>query len=182
MNTPISRVLNDAVASINQQIQLAIDRQTTIRDKINGAAESLTTATANAAELKSELDTLITQATSSVTEVKTTYENNVKGNLDSLSANLEFHNRFHFFHAWSLERALRILLMLQVLLPSGLTGLQTDSYEFRCSVKRIFGKVNFSCSYNNFHRGFEGMSAVTNLLSEDSEDDFIFPLLSGQTG
>ena len=70
---PELTILNDAVASINQKIQLAIDRQTAIRDKINAAAEALPTATANAAELKSELDTLIAQATSSVTEVKTTY-------------------------------------------------------------------------------------------------------------
>ena len=37
---------------INQQIQLAIERQTALRDKINGAATSITTATANATDIK----------------------------------------------------------------------------------------------------------------------------------
>ena len=51
--------IQNAVNGINQQIQLAIDRQTALRDKINGAATSITTATANATTLKSELDSLI---------------------------------------------------------------------------------------------------------------------------
>lgn len=77
--------IQNAVNGINQQIQLAIERQTALRDKINGAATSITTATANATTLKSELDSLIGEATSSVKAVETTYEQNVKGNLDNLS-------------------------------------------------------------------------------------------------
>ena len=47
--------IQNAVNGINQQIQLTIG-QTALRDKINGAATSITTATANATTLKSELE------------------------------------------------------------------------------------------------------------------------------
>ena len=73
--------------SINRFKLQLIDR-TALRDKINGAATSITTATANATTLKSELDSLIGEATSSVKAVETTYEQNVKGNLDNLSNSL----------------------------------------------------------------------------------------------
>ena len=121
---PELTILNDAVASINQKIQLAIDRQTAIRDKINAAAEALPTATANAAELKSELDTLITQATSSVTEVKTTYENNVKGNLDSLSANLDSTTGSISSMLGDLDKSIQNIAGVTGSTSDGLTGLQ----------------------------------------------------------
>ena len=165
---PELTILNDAVASINQKIQLAIDRQTAIRDKINAAAEALPTATANAAELKSELDTLITQATSSVTEVKTTYENNVKGNLDSLSANLDSTTGSISSMLGDLDKSIQNIAGVTGSTSDGLTGLQKTLSNSAELLNEASGKLT-SLAATLSSEDSKDLSAVTNLLSEDPE-------------
>ena len=165
---PELTILNDAVASINQKIQLAIDRQTAIRDKINAAAEALPTATANAAELKSELDTLITQATSSVTEVKTTYENNVKGNLDSLSANLDSTTGSISSMLGDLDKSIQNIAGVTGSTSDGLTGLQKTLSNSAELLNEASGKLT-SLAATLSSENSKDLSAVTNLLSEDPE-------------
>ena len=165
---PELTILNDAVTSINQKIQLAIDRQTAIRDKINAAAEALPTATANAAELKSELDTLIAQATSSVTEVKTTYENNVKGNLDSLSANLDSTTGSISSMLGDLDKSIQNIAGVTGSASNGLTGLQktlSNSAELLNEASEKLTSLAATLSSEDS----KDLSAVTNLLSEDPE-------------
>ena len=60
-------------------IQKAKASQEAIRDAINDAATGITSATANATELKNNIDNLIAQSNSSISTVKKDYENNVKG-------------------------------------------------------------------------------------------------------
>lgn len=165
---PELTILNDAVASINQKIQLAIDRQTAIRDKINAAAEALPTATANAAELKSELDTLIAQATSSVTEVKTTYENNVKGNLDSLSANLDSTTGSISSMLGDLDKSIQNIAGVTGSASDGLTGLQKTLSNSASLLNEASGKLT-SLAATLSSEDSKDLSAVTNLLSEDPE-------------
>lgn len=165
---PELTILNDAVASINQKIQLAIDRQTAIRDKINAAAEALPTATANATELKSELDTLITQATSSVTEVKTTYENNVKGNLDSLSANLDSTTGSISSMLGDLDKSIQNIAGVTGSTSDGLTGLQKTLSNSAELLNEASGKLT-SLAATLSSEDSKDLSAVTNLLSEDPE-------------
>lgn len=165
---PELTILNDAVASINQKIQLAIDRQTAIRDKINAAAEALPTATANAAELKSELGTLITQATSSVTEVKTTYENNVKGNLDSLSANLDSTTGSISSMLGDLDKSIQNIAGVTGSTSDGLTGLQKTLSNSAELLNEASGKLT-SLAATLSSEDSKDLSAVTNLLSEDPE-------------
>ena len=165
---PELTILNDAVTSINQKIQLAIDRQTAIRDKINAAAEALPTATANAAELKSELDALIAQATSSVTEVKTTYENNVKGNLDSLSANLDSTTGSISSMLGDLDKSIQNIAGVTGSASNGLTGLQktlSNSAELLNEASEKLTSLAATLSSEDS----KDLSAVTNLLSEDPE-------------
>lgn len=165
---PELTILNDAVTSINQKIQLAIDRQTAIRDKINAAAEALPTATANAAELKSELDALIAQATSSVTEVKTTYENNVKGNLDSLSANLDSTTGSISSMLGDLDKSIQNIAGVTGSASDGLTGLQktlSNSAELLNEASEKLTSLAATLSSEDS----KDLSAVTNLLSEDPE-------------
>lgn len=165
---PELTILNDAVTSINQKIQLAIDRQTAIRDKINAAAEALPTATANAAELKSELDALIAQATSSVTEVKTTYENNVKGNLDSLSANLDSTTGSISSMLGELDKSIQNIAGVTGSASNGLTGLQktlSNSAELLNEASEKLTSLAATLSSEDS----KDLSAVTNLLSEDPE-------------
>ena len=161
-------ILNDAVASINQKIQLAIDRQTAIRDKINAAAEALPAATANASELKSELDTLIAQATSSVTEVKTTYENNVKGNLDSLSANLDSTTGSISSMLGDLDKSIQNIAGVTGSTSDGLTGLQKTLSNSAELLNEASGKLT-SLAATLSSEDSKDLSAVTNLLSEDPE-------------
>ena len=165
---PELTILNDAVASINQKIQLAIDRQTAIRDKINAAAEALPTATANASELKSELDTLIAQATSSVTEVKTTYENNVKGNLDSLSANLDSTTGSISSMLGDLDKSIQNIAGVTGSASDGLTGLQKTLSNSASLLNEASGKLT-SLAATLSSEDSKDLSAVTNLLSEDPE-------------
>lgn len=165
---PELTILNDAVASINQKIQLAIDRQTAIRDKINAAAEALPTATANAAELKSELDTLIAQATSSVTEVKTTYENNVKGNLDSLSANLDSTTSSISSMLGDLDKSIQNIAGVTGSTSDGLTGLQKTLSNSASLLNEASWKLT-SLAATLSSEDSKDLSAVTNLLSEDPE-------------
>lgn len=165
---PELTILNDAVASINQKIQLAIDRQTAIRDKINAAAEALPTVTANAAELKSELDTLIAQATSSVTEVKTTYENNVKGNLDSLSANLDSTTGSISSMLGDLDKSIQNIAGVTGSTSDGLTGLQKTLSNSAELLNEASGKLT-SLAATLSSEDSKDLSAVTNLLSEDPE-------------
>lgn len=165
---PELTILNDAVASINQKIQLAIDRQTAIRDKINAAAEALPTATANAAELKSELDALIAQATSSVTEVKTTYENNVKGNLDSLSANLDSTTGSISSMLGDLDKSIQNIAGVTGSASDGLTGLQKTLSNSAELLNEASGKLT-SLAATLSSEDSKDLSAVTNLLSEDPE-------------
>ena len=165
---PELTILNDAVTSINQKIQLAIDRQTAIRDKINAAAEALPAATANASELKSELDTLIAQATSSVTEVKTTYENNVKGNLDSLSANLDSTTGSISSMLGDLDKSIQNIAGVTGSASNGLTGLQktlSNSAELLNEASEKLTSLAATLSSEDS----KDLSAVTNLLSEDPE-------------
>ena len=165
---PELTILNDAVASINQKIQLAIDRQTAIRDKINAAAEALPAATANASELKSELDTLIAQATSSVTEVKTTYENNVKGNLDSLSANLDSTTGSISSMLGDLDKSIQNIAGVTGSASDGLTGLQKTLSNSAELLNEASGKLT-SLAATLSSEDSKDLSAVTNLLSEDPE-------------
>ena len=165
---PELTILNDAVASINQKIQLAIDRQTAIRDKINAAAEALPAATANASELKSELDTLIAQATSSVTEVKTTYENNVKGNLDSLSANLDSTTGSISSMLGDLDKSIQNIAGVTGSASDGLTGLQKTLSNSASLLNEASGKLT-SLAATLSSEDSKDLSAVTNLLSEDPE-------------
>ena len=69
-------------------IQKAKASQEAIRDAINDAATGITSATANATELKNNIDSLIAQSNSSISTVKKDYENNVKGSLDDLANDL----------------------------------------------------------------------------------------------
>ena len=69
-------------------IQKAKASQEAIRDAINDAATGITSATANATELKNNIDNLIAQSNSSISTVKKDYENNVKGSLDDLANDL----------------------------------------------------------------------------------------------
>ena len=165
---PELTILNDAVTSINQKIQLAIDRQTAIRDKINTAAEALPAATANASELKSELDTLIAQATSSVTEVKTTYENNVKGNLDSLSANLDSTTGSISSMLGDLDKSIQNIAGVTGSASDGLTGLQKTLSNSAELLNEASGKLT-SLAATLSSEDSKDLSAVTNLLSEDPE-------------
>ena len=165
---PELTILNDAVTSINQKIQLAIDRQTAIRDKINAAAEALPAATANASELKSELDTLIAQATSSVTEVKTTYENNVKGNLDSLSANLDSTTGSISSMLGDLDKSIQNIAGVTGSASDGLTGLQKTLSNSASLLNEASGKLT-SLAATLSSEDSKDLSAVTNLLSEDPE-------------
>ena len=165
---PELTILNDAVTSINQKIQLAIDRQTAIRDKINAAAEALPAATANASELKSELDTLIAQATSSVTEVKTTYENNVKGNLDSLSANLDSTTGSISSMLGDLDKSIQNIAGVTGSASNGLTGLQKTLSNSAELLNEASGKLT-SLAATLSSEDSKDLSAVTNLLSEDPE-------------
>ena len=165
---PELTILNDAVTSINQKIQLAIDRQTAIRDKINAAAEALPAATANASELKSELDTLIAQATSSVTEVKTTYENNVKGNLDSLSANLDSTTGSISSMLGDLDKSIQNITGVTGSASDGLTGLQKTLSNSAELLNEASGKLT-SLAATLSSEDSKDLSAVTNLLSEDPE-------------
>lgn len=165
---PELTILNDAVTSINQKIQLAIDRQTAIRDKINAAAEALPAATTNASELKSELDTLIAQATSSVTEVKTTYENNVKGNLDSLSANLDSTTSSISSMLGDLDKSIQNIAGVTGSASDGLTGLQKTLSNSAELLNEASGKLT-SLAATLSSEDSKDLSAVTNLLSEDPE-------------
>ena len=165
---PELTILNAAVTSINQKIQLAIDRQTAIRDKINAAAEALPAATANASELKSELDTLIAQATSSVTEVKTTYENNVKGNLDSLSANLDSTTGSISSMLGDLDKSIQNIAGVTGSASDGLTGLQKTLSNSASLLNEASGKLT-SLAATLSSEDSKDLSAVTNLLSEDPE-------------
>ena len=165
---PELTILNDAVTSINQKIQLAIDRQTAIRDKINAAAEALPAATANASELKSELDALIAQATSSVTEVKTTYENNVKGNLDSLSANLDSTTGSISSMLGDLDKSIQNIAGVTGSASDGLTGLQKTLSNSAELLNEASGKLT-SLAATLSSEDSKDLSAVTNLLSEDPE-------------
>ena len=165
---PELTILNDAVTSINQKIQLAIDRQTAIRDKINAAAEALPAATANASELKSELDTLIAQATSSVTEIKTTYENNVKGNLDSLSANLDSTTGSISSMLGDLDKSIQNIAGVTGSASDGLTGLQKTLSNSAELLNEASGKLT-SLAATLSSEDSKDLSAVTNLLSEDPE-------------
>ncbi|HIX28671.1 MAG TPA: YhgE/Pip domain-containing protein [Candidatus Blautia stercoravium] len=69
-------------------IQEAIDRQTAVKDKLDNAASEVTGAVSDAAALKSDMDTLISQSKDSVTAVKEEYETSVKDKLNNLTENL----------------------------------------------------------------------------------------------
>ncbi len=112
--------IQNAVNGINQQIQLAIERQTALRDKIKRRCNFITTATANATTLKSELDSLIGEGLLPSKAVETTYEQNVKGNLDNLSNSLSSTTSSVSSMLEALTVALKILLTSPCLLPADL--------------------------------------------------------------
>ena len=165
---PELTVLRDAVININQQIQQAVDHQTAIRDKINSAASSITTATADAATLKSELNELINQASSSVNTVKTSYENNVKGNLDSLATNLNSTTGSISSVLSDLNSSIQEIADVTGSASSGLTGLQTALSDSAALLKESSEKLtNVATTLSTDDS--DGLATVTSLLSEDSE-------------
>lgn len=75
--------------SIIGKTEESITRQTEIRDRLLSAAESLRNNSADAAEVKTELDTLIAENAQSISEIRSDYETNVKETLQELSASLK---------------------------------------------------------------------------------------------
>ena len=165
---PELTLLHDAVININQQIQQAVDHQTAIRDKINSAASSITTATADAATLKSELNELINQASSSVKTVKTSYENNVKGNLDSLATNLNSTTGSVSSMLGDLNSSIQEIAGVTGSASSGLTGLQTALSDSATLLQESSEKLMHLATTLSTDDS-DGLATVTSLLSEDSE-------------
>lgn len=165
---PDLTILVDTVTTINAQIQQAIDHQTAIRDKINSAATAITTATADATTLKSDLDALISQATTSVKEVKTTYENNVKGNLDSLSSNLDATTGSISSMIGELDNSVQEIAGVTGSASSGLTGLQKALSNSASLLNESSEKLS-SLATKLSTDDSDGLGTITDLLSEDSE-------------
>ena len=78
-------VLAPAVDAINRLIAEAIEDQTAIKNELSNAQSHLSGTTEDAASLKAEIDTLISESVQSITAVKTDFEANIKEKLNTLA-------------------------------------------------------------------------------------------------
>lgn len=78
-------VLAPAVDAINRLIAEAIEDQTAIKNELSNAQSHLSGTTEDAASLKAEIDTLISESVQSITAVKTDFEANIKEKLNNLA-------------------------------------------------------------------------------------------------
>lgn len=165
---PDLTLLTAGVNSINSQIQNAIETQTSVKNKLDEAAEAITDATADASSLKKELDDLITASTSSVSSVKTDYEKQVKGNLDSLASNLDSTSSSVSSLLGQLDDSINDITNVTDSASGNLTDIQK---ALKSSVELLTDSADklTQASDTLNKNGSEGIALLSDLLSEDPD-------------
>ena len=165
---PDLTLLTAGVNSINSQIQNAIEAQTSVKNKLDEAAEAITGATADASSLKKELDDLIATSTSSVSSVKTDYEKQVKGNLSSLASNLDSTSSSVSSLLGQLNDSIKDITDVTGSASGNLTDLQKalkSSVDLITESADKLAKASDTLDKN----GSEGIALLSELLSEDPD-------------
>ena len=149
-------------------IQEAKASQEAIRDAINDAATGITSATANATELKNNIDSLIAQSNSSISTVKKDYENNVKGSLDDLANDLTSTSSSITSLLGQLDNSLKDISGVTGSAAGNLTEVQKALSDSASLLNEASGKMS-NAATAMLSSDDNGIQLLTNLLSEDPE-------------
>ena len=149
-------------------IQEAKASQEAIRDAINDAATGITSATANATELKNNIDSLIAQSNSSISTVKKDYENNVKGSLDDLANDLTSTGSSITSLLGQLDNSLKDISGVTGSAAGNLTEVQKALSDSASLLNEASGKMS-NVATAMLSSDDNGIQLLTSLLSEDPE-------------
>ena len=165
VTTPtLSELLSKAI----KDVQTAKDSQIAIRDAINDAATGITSATANATDLKKNIDNLIAQSNSSISTVKKDYENNVKSNLDSLADNLTSTGSSITSLLTQLDNSLKDISGVTGSASGNLTDVQKALSDSATLLNEAADKMS-NVANAVLSSDDNGVQLLTSLLSEDPE-------------
>ena len=163
-NQGVLDLLNKAIYDINS----AKNSQIAIRDAINDAATGITSATANATELKNNIDGLIAQSNSSISTVKKDYENNVKGSLDDLANDLTSTGSSITSLLGQLDNSLKDISGVTGSAAGNLTEVQKALSDSASLLNEASGKMS-NAATAMLSSDDNGIQLLTSLLSEDPE-------------
>ena len=149
-------------------IQKAKASQEAIRNAINDAATGITSATANATELKNNIDGLIAQSNSSISTVKKDYENNVKGSLDDLANDLTSTGSSITSLLGQLDNSLKDISGVTGSAAGNLTEVQKALSDSASLLNEASGKMS-NAATAMLSSDDNGIQLLTSLLSEDPE-------------
>lgn len=165
VTTPtLSELLSKAI----KDVQTAKNSQIAIRDAINDAATGITSATANATDLKKNIDNLIAQSNSSISTVKKDYENNVKSNLDSLADNLTSTGSSITSLLTQLDNSLKDISGVTGSASGNLTDVQKALSDSATLLNEAADKMS-NVANAVLSSDDNGVQLLTSLLSEDPE-------------
>lgn len=163
-NSKLSELLTKAI----QDIQTAKNSQIAIRDTINNAATEITSATANATELKNNIDNLIAQSNSSINTVKKNYESTVKSNLDGLADDLTSTGNSITSLLGQLDNSLKDISGVTGSASGNLSDVQKALSESASLLNEASDKMA-NVAEAVLSSDDNGMQLLTSLLSEDPE-------------
>ena len=157
-------LLNKAISDISS----AKNSQIAIRNAIQDAATGITSATANATELKKNIDNLIAQSNSSISTVKKDYENNVKSSLDSLANDLTSTGSSITSLLGQLDNSLKDISGVTGSAAGNLTDVQKALSDSASLLNEASGKMS-NVANAMLSSDDNGIQLLTSLLSEDPE-------------
>ena len=160
--------INSMLAQAIRNIQQAKESQEKIRDAINDAATGITSANANATELKTNIDNLIAQSNSSISTVKKNYENNVKSSLDSLATDLTSTGNSITSLLGQLDTSLKDISGVTGSAAGNLTDVQKALSDSASLLNEASDKMT-NVSTAILSSDDNGIQLLTSLLSEDPE-------------
>ena len=155
-------------AKVITDIQTAKNSQIAIRDAINNAATDITSATANATELKNNIDNLIAQSNDSINTVKKDYENNVQTSLDNLADDLTSTGSSITSLLGQLDNSMKDISGVTGSASGNLSDVQTALSDSASLLNEASEKMS-NVANAILTSDDNGMQLLTSLLSEDPE-------------
>lgn len=161
--------LAPAVDTINQLISEAVEDQTAIKNELDNAQSHLSDTTEDAASLKAEIDSLISESVQSITAVKTDFEANIKEKLNYLAAQANITDSSVTALLQQINTSVSALSDTAEHSASNLSEVQGTLSDSASLLLELSGKL-LSASNTLTVSGSDGLSVLASLLLEGPEN------------
>ena len=161
-------ILTPSVDAINRRIAEAIEHQTSIKNELDSAQSQITGTTQDATALKADVDRLIADSVQSITDVKNSFETNVKDELDNLANNVDNTGSSVSTLLQQLNNSVSNISKASDKSASNLSEVHSTLNESASLLSDLSEKLSSASQIMTFS-GSDGMAILTSLLSEGSE-------------